>query len=144
MRWTKGSNRKASGAQTMRLNSFPPDVGVLLLRKYTLLKIQTNENTSRHQQPPMKFRSKSTRPRDVRTMDLSSQWWNATLILRIFFPLSNADYASGVEQIIVNSHVLLVHPWPNSIVLFFRKFGKVSSDWMHSKRIRQGYHRQSY
>lgn len=69
----------------MRLNSFPPDVGVLLLRKYTLLKIQTNENTSRHQQPPMKFRSKSTRPRDVRTMDLSSQWWNATLILRIFF-----------------------------------------------------------
>lgn len=85
---TKESSRKAPGAQTMRLNSFPPDVGVLLLRKYTLLKykqMQTQVAISNQPPPLTRFCSKSTRPRDVRTMDLSSQWWNATLILRIFF-----------------------------------------------------------
>lgn len=128
---TKESSRKAPGAQTMRLNSFPPDVGVLLLRKYTLLKykqMQTQVAISNQPPPLTRFCSKSTRPRDVRTMDLSSQWWNATLILRIFFffvSFPNADYANGVEQIIVNSCVLLVYPWPTRS-LFFRKFGEVS------------------
>lgn len=63
-------------------------------------------------------------------MGLSSQWRNATLILQIL--ARNVDYASGVEQIIISSHVLLVvvvvvvYRMACSVFIFW-KFCKVSS-----------------
>lgn len=105
------------------------------------LKTQTNENTSRHHQPStnqptnvsLKKYEKCTKESDARTMGLSSQWRNATLILQIL--ARNVDYASGVEQIIISSHVLLVVVYRMACSVFiFWKFCKVSSGWMHTKK----------
>lgn len=51
-----------------------------------------------------------------------------------FFSFPNADYANGVEQIIVNSCVLLVYPWPTRSLFFFGSLVRlVFNGWMHTK-----------